>query len=73
MARVVNRKQVDVTSFRNFRLSWNALIAHCDCATLSKGGGYGLSANFKGLGRHPPTAVGARKLKSLCYLVALFA
>ena len=28
-ARVVNRKQVDVAASRSFRLSWNALTAHC--------------------------------------------
>jgi len=28
-AKVVNWKQMDVEASRSFRLSWNALIAHC--------------------------------------------
>jgi len=32
-----------------------------------------LTANFRGMGRRPPTAVGVKILESLGYQVALFA
>jgi len=38
-----------------------------------EGGSVTLSANFRGMGRSPPTTVDVRKLESLGYHVALFA
>jgi len=60
------------TFFASFH-GWGTMSGYWSKWLCSKGGWITLSANFRGIGRLPPTTVVVRKLESLGHHVALFA